>query len=55
MSDNKLLSIKNIIILTKPSKIKVKRNSKMIMNRNFKLFMVALLLVTAPAVTHAKE
>lgn len=27
----------------------------MIMNRNFKLFMVALLLVTAPAVTHARE
>jgi len=25
------------------------------MNRNFKLFMVALLLVTAPAVTHARE
>lgn len=55
MSDNKLLSIKNIIILTKPSKIKVKRNNKMIMNGKIKNAMVALLLVTAPAVTHARE
>ena len=52
--DNKLFSIKIINIITKPAKIKVKRNNKMIMNRNFKLFMVALLLVTAPAVTHAR-
>ena len=39
----------------KANNTKVKRNNKMIMNRNFKLFMVALLLVTAPAVTHARE
>lgn len=38
----------------KANNTKVKRNNKMIMNRNFKLFMVALLLVTAPAVTHAR-
>ena len=55
MSDNKLLSIKNIIILTKPSKIKVNRNSKMIMNRSIKLAMVAILIMTAPLTTHAKR
>lgn len=55
MSDNKLLSIKNIIILTKPSKIKVKRNNKMIMNRSIKLAMVAILIMTAPLTTHAKR
>lgn len=55
MSDNKLLSIKNIIILTKPSKIKVNRNSKMIMNRSIKLAMVAILIMTAPLTTHARR
>lgn len=55
MSDNKLLTIKNIIILTKPSKIKVNRNSKMIMNRSIKLAMVAILFMTAPLTTHAKR
>ncbi len=41
--------------MTKPSKIKVNRNSKMIMNRSIKLAMVAILIMTAPLTTHAKR
>ena len=39
----------------KANNTKVKRNSKMIMNRSIKLAMVAILIMTAPLTTHAKR
>lgn len=39
----------------KANNTKVKRNSKMIMNRSIKLAMVAILIMTAPLTTHARR